>query len=308
MRHFAPDGAPFRLSMGLRRLDPAQWIEVDDDYGADLALKSDLLRQRRDDVVRVLPEGLAGSAEVRRMLADHLASCHPSLAVPDYGSAAGGEQFPAANRADHCATEHPLVAGALTVQEDLCVMHRRADSWVLAAAVVCFPSRWSLAQKVGQDITAIHGPVPGYRAKIAAATERFFDRLSVDRPMWRLNWTILDDPALFQPAGSRVPRDVAPADLTVRVERQTMRLLPVSGDVLFTIRTYRGRLGRVLARRQGTAADLAATLRTVSADYAAYRGWTDMLPGLLEWLGAFDSRQDGAPPGAGQGTEDRNGL
>jgi hypothetical protein len=279
VRHFSVDGSAFRISMGLHRLALAEWIETDGDYHDDLALKEELLAQRADEVAAFLPAGAAGSAEALDLLRAHMANHHPELTPTP----------PPGDDVD----EHPLITAARMVQEDLCVMHRTADGWVLAAAVVCFPSRWSLRDKLGQDLTAIHDPVPRYRERLADPARRFFDRMVVQRPMWRLNWTLLDDPALHQPSASAAAARVPPADLTVRVERQTLRRLPRSGDVLFTIRTYRGRLGDVAADRLGLAADLAATLRTVPADHAAYRGWTPHLPGLLEWLARRSEVDDG---------------
>ena len=57
---------------------------------------------------------------------------------------------------------------------------------------MCFPSRWTLSEKVGQNLSAIHGPVPGYAEALGGPVEALFNRLHPDRPVWRLNWTILD--------------------------------------------------------------------------------------------------------------------
>jgi dimethylamine monooxygenase subunit A len=110
--------------------------------------------------------------------------------------------------------------------------------------------------------------------------------------LWRLNWSILDDPALFQPAGTAgsAPGARRLDELTLRVERQTLRRLPRTGAVLFTIRTYRHRLEDV-ARDPQRARDLAATLRTCPADRAAYKGWTGLLTSLIDTLEAAPDEQ-----------------
>jgi hypothetical protein len=183
------------------------------------------------------------------------------------------------------------------VQEDLCVLTRLDDQWALTAASVCFPSRWRLADKIGTSVGAIHDPVPGYHDTIGPIVDRSLDRLHTDRPLWRLNWTILDDPALFQPAGDHSGREgaVDPNDLTFRVERQTLRRLPTSGGILFTIRTYRYGLPAVVSRPE-LAANLATTLRTCSPEMAQYKGWTTVLPALITHLGAAARHTGSAAP------------
>ena len=124
-----------------------------------------------------------------------------------------------------------MVDAALLVRDDLCVLARTEGTWRLVAAVVCFPSRWRLADKMGRDVLAIHDPVPGYRSGLGAPTTKVFDALT---PRWRLNWTLLDDPALFQPAAPAGGHQPGP-DSYLRVERQC--LVPVGDVVAFTIRT-----------------------------------------------------------------------
>lgn len=265
----AVDGRPLRLTLGLRRLDLDRWLDIDAEYAADLALKQRLSVERPHDVLAFLPAGRAGSLEtlalVRAWLADHHRDVRPS--VP--------------------SGLHPIDEAGRLVQEDLCVLTRVDGQWLLTAASVCFPSRWRLADKIGASVGVIHDPVPGYHTTIGAVVDASLGRLRSDRAVWRLNWTILDDDALFQPAGDHRGngQPVGLAGLTFRVERQTLRRLPASDDILFTIRTYRARLSDVVARPE-RAADLAATLRTCSPELAEYKGWSDMLTPLLRELDA----------------------
>lgn len=261
------DGKPIRMSLGLRTLDLADWLSVDASYSADLAEKRWLLRERHGDVVAHLPLGDLAAHETLDLVREWMDARHPGLVdEPPVGL-------------------HPVDAAGRMVQEDLCVMTHDGEDWRLSAASVCFPSRWSLHQKLGSTLEAIHDPVPGYHDSIGAVVDSTFDRLAVSRPLWRLNWTILDDPMLFQPGRKSGARRAAHslADLTLRVERQTLRRLPRTGAVLFTIRTYRHRLDDV-ARDPARARDLAATLRTCPADLADYKGWTDLLASLVDTL------------------------
>jgi dimethylamine monooxygenase subunit A len=70
--------------------------------------------------------------------------------------------------------------------------------------------------------------VPGYPA---AQVDRFLDRLRPGKVMWRRN-------VLFHRSGSLyAPVPTAGDEWWVRSERQTLRRLPVTGGVLFTIHT-----------------------------------------------------------------------
>jgi len=195
--------------MGLRPLDLAQWLEGGDDARAQIDCKRELIASRRADVYAQLFGAAPACAELHDLVREHLTRHEPA-------SLEGAPTDP-----------EPLVAASLLVAEDLCVMERTSGGWTLTAATVCFPSRWRLADKIGTTLDAIHGPVPGYEEAIAAPTRSFFDRLGVAKPVWRLNWTLLDDPTLFQPAPGRPATAADPVDLIFRVERQTLRRLPL---------------------------------------------------------------------------------
>ncbi len=266
------DGRPHRLTLGLRRLDLAHWLEIDAHRDVELAHKQTLLAARHADVVAHVPAGKAGSAEALAVVQHWLAEHRPDLPR------------------DADPLLHPVDAAGRLVQEDLCVMVRETAGWTLAAASVCFPSRWRLADKIGRTTEQIHEPVPGY-ASIAGPVDGALDRLTEQRPLWRLNWTLLSDPALFQLPDGRAARRYPGLDgLTLRVERQTLRRLPASGAVLFTIRTHRSCLAEALAA-PGAAGALAETLRTVDPAHAAYKGWTGWLDPLLAALDQADTRE-----------------
>ena len=288
------DGKPLRVSMGTRPLDLAHWIEIDEHRSAELDEKDHLLAERRDEVLAHLPEGDAGAAEVLALLAAYLPETFPDT----YGSVEGGLADLPRGRIVHLGDGHPIDVAGRLVQEDLCIMSRGSDGrWRLTAASLCFPSRWRLADKIGHDLEAIHGPVPFYAERIGAPVDRMFDRLEPDRPVWRLNWTLLDDAALFQPQAAKSWRErTAGSDadlgdlLHFRVERQTLRALPVTGDVLFTIRTYVRPMRDLEAARPGSFRDLADTLEATASETADYKGWTPLLADTIDWLRAGDAQ------------------
>lgn len=257
------DGQQHRMTLGLRALDPTHWLLVDEEFDTMLAEKRRLLQEHSDQVLATMPQGDAPAAELLKMIVADKRRHHPgSPADPD-------------------PDEHPIRAAALLVQEDLCVLTQEPQGWVMTSACVCFPSRWDLPSKMGRTVRAIHDPVPHY-STIARPVDMIFDRLTPDRPMWRTNWTMVPSPALFMP--DRPAVDDA-GGLTFRVERQTLRRLPNTSAIVFTIRTYRHRLAALGAVDPKALQALAATVRTVDPQTARYRGWHE-LPALQDWLRA----------------------
>ena len=289
------DGKPLRLTLGLRALDPGQWIEIDTHRASEMRQKADLLRNSHADVVATQPDGLLGSRELWNRLSAFVVERFPEFYTDiEYqdGHIVAMNDVHMPDRID-VREMHPIDACGRIVQEDVVLMRKRGDEWILVAASLCFPSRWRLADKIGKGLTAIHGPVPGYESQIAQPVEFMFDKIAVDRPMWRLNWTLMDDATLYQPDVSSRWRDRSDVvasgvdlgqALHFRVERQTLTKLPLSGDMVFTIRTY----VRPLADLGGPEAyaNLATALETAEPGLVGYKGWTALLEPTLDWLRA----------------------
>lgn len=280
------EARPWRLTMGLRPLDLARWLEVDQLRPVELAEKHRLLREAPERVVAVLPGSEPASADLFDAIVGHLERYHPGTvtrrpdgSVQDRGT--GGVVDP--------AVMHPIDAAARLVQEDLCVMEHREGSWILTAASVCFPSRWDLASKLGRDLMTIHHPVPGYAEALGRPADAFFDRLRPERPVWRLNWTLIDLPDLHQPDPTARARPAAPLtdpgrDLWFRVERQTLRRLTDRPAITFTIRTYVTPLGELMSTHPGVGDALRLALTTAPVDTVAYKGWQGIVEPLVAWL------------------------
>jgi hypothetical protein len=187
----------------------------------------------------------------------------------------------------------PLELAGRLVQEDLCILHPGDDGPVFTAAVLCFPSRWRLADKIGRPLASVHGPVPLYADRLSRPVDRFIRNIKPGRIVERLNWSLLDDPALFQPGGKW--RDTGDAAITpanvadrvfLRVERQTLRALPDSGAVLFGIRVHVYPLIRIVGT-PAEAATLAEAVRALPPEIQHYKSLLVFRAALLDWLGAM---------------------
>ncbi|WP_119166159.1 heme-dependent oxidative N-demethylase family protein [Algihabitans albus] len=281
------DGGPYRLAMGLLALKPEAWIEIDRHYDSYLAEKQRLLAERSTEVFAALPEAAAASRELRDRLAAHLTRIFPERFRQEgrvLTNLARNRRF------DLDGKLHPLDLAGRLVQEDLCLMQAGPEGYRLTAASLCFPTRWRLRDKLGHPMGRIHGPVPFYGEKLERPVDRFFERMKADKPVWRLNWSLTDDPALFQPTGHSRPdvdlgitAENVGARVFFRVERQTLCRLPISGAICFGIRIHQNPLSDV-EREPGLAARLAAALRQLPEEVLSYKSVTVFHAPLLSYL------------------------
>jgi hypothetical protein len=158
------------------------------------------------------------------------------------------------------------------------------------AAVLCFPSRWRLHDKIGRPLQEVHGPVPLYADRLARPVNRFMQHVKQGHVAQRLNWSVMDDPALFQITGhgrdginAEITAANAGTKLSLRVERQTLRRLPRSDAVLFGIRVHVYPLARVITT-PALASRLAEAVRVLPLEMSRYKSLGTFKDALLAWL------------------------
>ena len=292
---FADGG--YSLALGLAPMREDTWLDFDDHYVSEMCEKARRLRDEYNSVFLALPGSKSGQAETLELLLQHLIAFHPErfrISRDTAGFDTSGlienlmnlEQWEIADFADK-----PLDLAARLVQEDLCLMSPRAgDIYVLSAGSVCFPLRWELRDKIGLPLGAIHHPVPGYDEKLATPADLYLARLKPHRPSWRCNWNVVDSPDLYlrqSPHPQVISENVTPENagvkLWIRSERQTLRRLPKSGDVLFTIRTYIRPLS-VLEGFPAVAKGLLRALEKIPSEMRAYKNQLATREPLLAYL------------------------
>lgn len=192
------------LAMGLRRVPEAAWLQPDPDLTARAAAFD-----AYPDAVQQLPEADAAGREVAAML----------------------------------GVDGGFAAAARSRWEDLCLLLAGADgAHRLTAGAVGFPTDWRLADKIGLPLTAVHAPIHGYAEQLASGVDHFLRTLPAGPIFGRANWFVVPTAAWrYMPADDPAARFAhvtaanAGTTLFVRCERQTLRRLPRTGAVLFTI-------------------------------------------------------------------------
>jgi hypothetical protein len=244
--------------MGTHSLDLREWLIVDELRDEQLALKRQLIDEVRDVVVAAVPQAHDACVEVRELVG--------------------------ARSSD----EHPLVDAALSVQEDLVVLQRIDEHWTVTAGAVCFPTHWTIAEKLGLPLADVHGPVAHYDRELRDRVDRFHDRLTVDRPVWRRNWFVSPTNTLHLPEfppGLVLPTEFADdgTPMWIRSERQTLRRLARTDAIVFTIRVQLAPLG-VLRERRDLAVRMLTAIRTWDDEKRGYTSTGRILHALERWL------------------------
>ena len=287
--HTPYDGSARLFTISARPIDPAGWIEVDDRLPQYLDEKARLFESRPDDVFAAEADTEAAQAEVLALLVEHLV-----LRFPGTYRRNGGfiEIVPAGRQValDDPAVP-PLRAAAMLVAEDLAIMRRDAAGWRLAAGAVCFPSSWRLREKAGRPIEQVHGPVPGFGAGTRGAEliTRMFDSMQPGNVALRWNWSLYGNDLLHHP-DDQPPRRFGGGgradQVFLRVERQTLRKLPQSGDIVFTIGIHLDPLGALSRHPEGGTIAGALMVQIAALDEAqlAYKGLTAERERLLARL------------------------
>lgn len=205
-----------------------------------------------------------------------------------------GESF---NIVQRPLPEDPMMTCARLVQDDLALMFEREDGqYYLLAGAILLPGFWRLEDKFGMPLSEIHtsGNVPQYREKLEKGMMNFFRRLRPEDPVLRNNYFIqVDDQLAWSTSiGSEDDKEVswntAEKNRAIehhyfRSERQSLRRLPRSGAIAFTIRTYFVPITEIV-KEPYVPGRLASAIRSWGPDVSKYKGREKYEEVLLEYL------------------------
>lgn len=279
------EAGPFRMSMGLIARHPDEMISLDRHYPAQIEQRRALLARWGRAVAAAEPGAEPALREMVERLADLLPRRYPAV-FEQRGAAVHNRLTGETWGAD----ADPLAAAALLVQEDLCLLELRGGTPYLVAGTLCFSPGWRLEEKLGQALGPVHATVPFYADRLGPPVDRLMRHLQRGKMVERLNWGLYDNDALFRPGrhlqserNAEITRENALDRLFLRVERQTLSVLPRTAAVLFTIRTHMYPLRRVVAT-EGAAGRLEAAVRALPPEMARYKSIAPFRVALLAAL------------------------
>ncbi len=211
----------------------ADWLQRDEVYAEQMAYRDRLIAEREADVHALLPGAEAAAAELLGAVLATLEGAEGYVHVPGGLRRPDGVVVPLGDA--------PLIVAGRLVQEDLCLLEKPegAQEHVLTGAILCFPSNWTLGEKLGRGLARIHLPVEQYDEDIARRVQRMFDLIRPEAPVMRANLLPYTFGDLHNPRREFHRHRPDPGSARfVRVERQTLLRLPVTQAVVFSIHTY----------------------------------------------------------------------
>ena len=249
-RH-APWEEAAEFTIGLRPIAPDAWFEGGE---VDPVLRKDALLASAPHLVWAeLPGSEAAQAEALALVGESL------------GRSIETDGRPA------------LLAAARAVADDLCLMERRDGAWRLTALSLSAGSFFAANEVIGRSLAELHRPVAGFQERLLTRVTRIFEGLRPDLLLERRNWSLVSSPDLHAPdpapmraAIPNIDPAKAPEILMTRVERQTLRRLPRTGGVVFTIRVWLTPLAEI-ARDPDRLARFARAWRTAAPEFRAYK-------------------------------------
>jgi hypothetical protein len=262
------------------------------------------------------PAAFDGAVELLEELCGYLPERYPSLYTRTplgMDNLVTGESF---NIVERPLAEDPMQMAARLVQDDLAIMFEKDDGqYYLLAGAILLAGFWRLEDKLGMPLSQIHtsGDVPGFAQKLEKGMMNFFRRVQPDGPVQRvrfpetpscmpdtdirqnnyfiqvddqLAWSTSigsEDGAPGTTGWATAAKDKAIQHHHFRTERQTLRRLPRSGGVVFTIRTYLHPMTEI-CEEPGVPGRLASAVRSWGEDVSRYKGRERYGDVLLEYL------------------------
>ncbi|PHR56071.1 MAG: hypothetical protein COA47_13355 [Robiginitomaculum sp.] len=260
-RPFA-DGPP-QFQPGLQRIEMNDWLLPDTEKQIALAAKTELFASSLGEVFQQTAGSEPGQREVRTMVEQAVGQTCQMNGEPD------------------------LLAASRLVSDDLCLMEKPEEEWILSAASLAAPTHFSLANTIGKSLRGMHRPVPDGAPGLSSKITMMFDRIPPGSVFERFNWTIQANAARFMPdaasmreQAAKTPIALADEMLHLRVERQTILRLAETGGVLFCIRIC---IDRLCDLDQTVLQQLIQAWNAANAEVRAYKKWSVFEPFMAQF-------------------------
>lgn len=305
---------PYRLTMGITKLDAQDWLLLEDSYLTELEEKTKILtntntkypadKDLRGSTFFESPEADHAIREFYDVTMTYMCTKYPMYFKKDekgIHNTITGEHVPLTS-ANHSRTELQE-ALARVIQEDFIILlkdpsrgdEKYGDEYFFKAGVFAFAAGFDPKDKFDKALTSVHAPIPGYEEKLKKSMNRFFDRLNPYEMVTRSNFSVQahdkyyvdnDNKGYHNDYSTEAPT-FDETELHYRSERQVLTKLPESGAIVFTIRTYLHPFKLFADQYPEDGRRLAGAIRYLPLDMANYKGaekWGDSAKLYLDRL------------------------
>ncbi|CAH6722258.1 hypothetical protein CLIB1444_08S05402 [[Candida] jaroonii] len=295
----------YNITMGIRNMDWSSWFEIDNQWFKFHREKLNRLEKYDTSLYETTKEALPAAYELLEEMREYLPKRYPSMfESTEYGihNKATDEdvnfmgKYRNFNPAKKTGVD-PMKLAALLVQDDLAIMMESKDGqYILKGGAIILPGFWKFRDKFNMTLENIHtsGDVPKFKEKLQSGMEKFFVRLTCDKPVVRNNYFLQTDDQLGWSVsiGNEFKGKVGwgTADeateiekIHLRSERQSLRRLPKSGAIIFTVRTYFIPITEIV-KEPFIPRRLLNGILSWEEDVQDYRGFTKFKDVLLPYL------------------------
>ena len=270
------------VKVGLEPVEEPKWLEIDELFSSEIEEKKILYKIKHQEVYQETSSSFDSQEELLNLLRKHINKFYPGHLK---------QNEPKRNK-----SLSPLETASLLVQEDLVLMVPQKEEYFLGAASLCAPSNWSLKEKFNKSLLMLHKDVPSYSSKIGSRVNKIFINLPEEKIFQRFNWSMYETPILFQPAESKsyverskqINQENVGDKLFIRVERQTIRRLPITQSIIFTIRVHVDPLNSI-KKDISLLQDLKKAIVNLNVSMKEYKSINQINQPLIDWL-SFQER------------------
>ena len=186
-----------------------------------------------------------------------------------------------------------LIAIGCAIEPDIVLLKKGDDDvFRVVAGCVCFPSSWSLPEKLGLPLDQVHSIVPNLNTSIGAPISRFLAKMQPGAAWERSNWGLSAVADRNQHPSRKLPRlrpRLSADKVWLRVEDQILAILPETGVLLFGIRIVRATLTQTEAEQPEIIAGLHRALATMPEEMARYKNIAAVRSDVVKLLGRSGS-------------------
>ncbi|KAF5310027.1 hypothetical protein D9619_010282 [Psilocybe cf. subviscida] len=295
-RPYRPFRWAYHQTMALMPMDPDYWLELESTYHERIAQRLEIYRKNGKAVVDAMPGSELACQELMEMVIQYLCVRYPNSF--SYDDVSGTFYNRILDTETPNVLEKTGVAALETVLENVpedfpMMMKDEKGVYRLRCGITLSAIGWNMQQKMGKTMPEIHEPVPFYQEKLKSSIERYFSKLTCDKPIQRGSWGIeIGQPLYLQTTDPhwalRDKQDPAlsVADLYLRVDWQTLRRLPHSRAIVFNYKALFTPVTQL--RREPYIPRLVATvIKNAASEFleykAAFHTEHKLVPALEKW-------------------------
>mmetsp|Transcript_1038 Transcript_1038/g.1041 ORF Transcript_1038/g.1041 Transcript_1038/m.1041 type:complete len:402 (-) Transcript_1038:42-1247(-) len=319
LKSFPFKNGEYKLTMGIRKLDPQDWLLIEPTYLNRIENKAKIVSNTHPDyppnkdlasnTVFITEEAIPAIREFYDIVIDYMCVKYPMY----FKGAKNGKIFNSitgnylpARAADESNPRELLIILSNNIEEDFLLLlkdpskenEKDGMEYFFKAGIFAFAAGFSPKDRFNKPLSFVHHPVPGYETKLKLSMNRFFNRLEPGQFVTRSNFSVqthhkfyVDDQNKghqLREGEKQVAIDSSTLDFEKQVhyrsERQALTKLPKSKAVVFTIRTYLLPMSEIKNDDREVRERLIGAIKGLPEDISLYKRAAEWGPAVIEYL------------------------